>query len=135
MGSEAGVVDYSPLTPAEVATYKTQPGIVYNAAIGTEQICIQSYLNFYKNQNEAWALIKRTGYPTETSTILKREKVVEDGVETTMPRRFIVRYPSTTGLNYKNVLDAITEMQKDRDLEIRMLLPAEFGGIKNKTKL
>jgi hypothetical protein len=113
MGSQAGVVDYTALTPAEVAAYKTQPGVVYNAATGIEQICIQSYLNFYKNQNEAWALIKRTGYPTETSTILKREKVLVDGVEATMPRRFIVSFPSITGLNYKNVLDAITEMKKD----------------------
>ena len=30
-----------------------------------------------------------------------------------MPRRFIVSFPSITGLNYKNVLDAINEMKKD----------------------
>ena len=113
MGAQAGVVDYTALTPAEVATYKTQPNVVYNAANAIEQISVQSYINFYKNQNEAWALIKRTGYPSETGNILKREKVVVDAVEATMPRRFIVNYPSVTGLNYQNVLDAITEMQKD----------------------
>lgn len=113
MGAQAGVDDYSPLTPAEVAAYKTQPGVVYNTTNAIEQICVQSYINFNKNQNEAWALIKRTGYPSVTGNILKLEKVVVDGTEAEMPRRFIVTYPSVTGLNYQNVLDAITEMQKD----------------------
>lgn len=113
MGSLAAVADYSPLTAAEVAAYKTQPGVVYSATNAIEQICVQSYINFNKNQNEAWALIKRTGYPSETGTILKREKVVVDAVEAEMPRRFIVNFPSITGLNYQNVLDAITEMKKD----------------------
>ncbi|SFE06081.1 Starch-binding associating with outer membrane [Chitinophaga sp. CF118] len=113
MGALANVVDYTPLTATEVANYKTQPGVVYNAATALEQISVQAYLNSYKNQNEAWATIKRTGFPSVDGTILKLEKVEVDNVESTMPRRFIVSYPSITSLNYQNVLDAITEMQKD----------------------
>jgi len=117
MGQAAVLPDYTPLTGAEAVAYKAAPGVVYNPLTGLEQILVQSYLNFYKNQNEAWAIIKRTGYPSMDGTVLKLEKVFVDGIEATMPRRFIVAFPSVTSLNYQNVLDAVTEMQKDPDFK------------------
>jgi hypothetical protein len=113
MGSKAAVVDYTPLTGAEVTNYKAQPGIVYNAANALEQISVQEYLNCYKNQNEAWATIKRTGFPSVTGNILKLETVTQDNTALVMPRRFVVTYPSITSLNYQNALDAINDMLKD----------------------
>jgi hypothetical protein len=117
MAMAANVPEYTPLTGAEVSAYKAAPGVAYNAVNGLEQILVQSYINFYKNQNEAWAVIKRTGYPSVEGNILKLEKVVVDGAEATMPRRFIIAFPSVTSLNYQNVLDAVTEMQADPDFK------------------
>lgn len=113
MGKQAKLDDYSPLTPDEVAAYKSQPGIQYDAANALEQICVQQYINCYKNQNEAWATIKRTGFPSVTGKIFKLEPVTVDGAPREMPRRFVVRYPNITDLNYQNILDAITAMQKE----------------------
>jgi hypothetical protein len=113
MGSKAAVVDYTPLTGAEVTNYKAQAGIVYDPAHALEQISVQEYLNCYKNQNEAWATIKRTGFPSITGNILKLETVTQDNTALPMPRRFVVTYPSITSLNYQNALDAIKDMSKD----------------------
>jgi len=113
MGSNASLSDYTTLSATEIATYLSQTGVAYDAANALEQICIQEYLNCFKNQNEAWATIKRTGYPSMTSSILNRETVVVDGDTKTMPRRFIVSYPSISDLNYTNRLNAIEEMTKD----------------------
>jgi len=113
MGNWAKLADYVPLDPAEVTQYKAQPGVVYDPANALEQIIVQQYLNYFKNQNEAWALIKRTGYPSSTGNILKLEDIHQGGVLQAMPRRFVVTFPSLTDLNYQNVLDAINEEKKD----------------------
>jgi hypothetical protein len=113
MGAKAGVLDYTPLTGAEVTNYKAQPGIVYDPANALEQISVQEYLNCNKNQNEAWATIKRTGFPSVTGNILKLEPVTVDNIALVMPRRFVVTFPSVTSLNYRNALDAINDMSKD----------------------
>jgi len=113
MGSKAAVADYTPLTGAEVTNYKAQPGVVYDPANALEQISVQEYLNCYKNQNEAWATIKRTGFPSVTGNILKLETITQDNTALPMPRRFVVTYPSITSLNYKNALDAVNDMLKD----------------------
>ena len=113
MGSMAKLVDYVPLDPSEVTQYKSQPGVAYDPANALEQIIVQQYLNYFKNQNEAWALIKRTGYPSSTGNILKLEDIHQGGALQVMPRRFVVTFPSVTDLNYQNVLDAINEEKKD----------------------
>ncbi|MBN9384995.1 MAG: SusD/RagB family nutrient-binding outer membrane lipoprotein [Chitinophagaceae bacterium] len=113
MGNVSKLVDYTPLDPTEVTQYKSQPGVVYDPANALEQIIVQQYLNYFKNQNEAWALIKRTGYPSVNGNILQLENVHQGGVLQAMPRRFVVTFPSVTDLNYQNVLDAINEEKKD----------------------
>lgn len=113
MGKIAGVAGYKALSADEIATYIASPGVKYDAANALEQICVQEYINSFKNQNEAWATIKRTGFPSKTGNILKREPVVVDSDEKVMPRRFSVSYPSVSDLNYANRLAAIEEMVKE----------------------
>jgi len=115
MAQAAALPSYTPLTPAEVTQYETQPGIAYDPTNALEQILDQQYINYFKNQNEAWALIKRTGYPSVSGNLLQLEKVFVDGVEQAMPRRFVVTYPSLTDLNYKNVVSAINAQQQNPD--------------------
>lgn len=105
--------DYKALSAAEVTAYKASPGVVWDAANGLEQILVQQYINYFKNQNEAWAVIKRTGFPSVTGKILKLETVRQGGTPQQMPRRFAIAIPTVTDLNYKNATDAIAEQQKD----------------------
>lgn len=107
------LTDYVALSPAEVVTYKEQPGVKYDPANALEQVLTQQYINFFKNQNEAWALIKRTGYPSVTGKYIKLEKVFQGGAEQAMPRRFSITPPTVTNLNFENIKSAIEEMQKD----------------------
>lgn len=113
MGKEAGVYNATGLTPGEIAAYEGSEGVAYDPANALEQICVQAYINAYRNQNEAWALIKRTGFPSFTGNILKRETMQLDGSTMIMPRRFIVDLPSLADLNYTNRSAAIKEMEKD----------------------
>lgn len=108
----AGVQDYIPVTPAEVAAYENAPDVKFSAAKALEQIAIQSYLNFYKQPNEAWALYKRTGMPN-SSTALKNEDIVIDGVVKAIPRRGALSLPASTDPNYANKQAALDEMAKD----------------------
>ncbi|MDR6195302.1 hypothetical protein QE357_002354 [Siphonobacter sp. BAB-5404] len=110
--------DYKALSAAEAAAYKTQPGVAYSSATGLEQIIVQQYINYFKNQNEAWALIKRTGLPSVDGKILALENVHQGGTLQQMPRRFSIPVPTITDLNYQNAMDAITAQQQD----------ASFGG-------
>lgn len=112
MGNIGGVAGYKAVSADEIAAYKAKTGVKYDAANALEQICVQSYINSFKNQNEAWATIKRTGFPSKTGNILQREAVVVDGDEKEMPRRFAVSYPAVSDLNYANRLAAIEEMVK-----------------------
>lgn len=113
MGSEAGVYNAKGLTNTEIAAYESAEGVAYDPANALEQICIQAYLNEFRNQNEAWALIKRTGYPSLTSSILKRDVLTVSGAPLVMPRRFLVDLPSIADLNFTNRTAAIREMEKD----------------------
>lgn len=61
--------DYTAVTPAEITAYLTKPGIAYDATKAVEQIASQSYINFFKQPQEGWALYKRTGYPNATSVV------------------------------------------------------------------
>jgi len=110
--SNAKLEDYVALTDAELAAYKNTPAIAYNSTKGVEQIAIQSYINFYKQPNEAWALYKRTGMPNAT-TALANEDIMIDGSLYQIPRRAAITAPSSTDLNAANKQAAIGEMAKD----------------------
>jgi hypothetical protein len=115
-GKDANVAGYEALTAAEVTAYKQAPDIVYDPAKGLEQICVQQFVNFYRNPYECWALIKRTGYPSQTGVVLKAEKMRTGGSETVMPRRWSLFVPPITDFNYANRRASIEDMQKDPEL-------------------
>ena len=99
--------DYTPLGANEISNYLTQPGIAFNPSNALEQICVQEYLNYFVVPNECWALIKRTGYPSTTGSILRLEDVSAYGV---MPRRYPITAPLLSDLNYNNETIAIDSM-------------------------
>ncbi|RZK17613.1 MAG: SusD/RagB family nutrient-binding outer membrane lipoprotein, partial [Flavobacterium sp.] len=96
------------------ATYATQPGVVYNAATGFEQIATQRYIATYLDGFEAWSEYRRTGFPAlvpgPNSTLA------------TIPRRIV--YPAgdktSNGENYLKVVaqqgadNALTRMWWDK---------------------
>lgn len=104
---------YTPLGATEVTTYLAQPGVAYQASTAEEQILDQEYLNMYMNPNEAWALIKRTGYPSPTGVIMPLETLTSGGSPVVMPRRYVPNFPLLGDLNYNNAASAInTELQQ-----------------------
>ncbi|WP_343302929.1 SusD/RagB family nutrient-binding outer membrane lipoprotein [Chitinophaga niabensis] len=115
-GKDAKVPGYTAVTAGELTTYKTHPDIVYNPAKGIEQICIQQYFNFWRNPNEMWAVIKRTGFPSQTGVVFQAERIRSGGIEAVMPRRWSLFVPPVADLNYDNVKKAITDMQADPEL-------------------
>ena len=112
--SDAKTEDYAAVTPAELTAYKAAPAIVYNPAKALEQIAVQSYINFYKQPNEAWALYKRTGMPNAT-TALANENIMIDGTLYQIPRRAALSAPSSTDLNAANKQAALDNMKSDPD--------------------
>jgi len=120
MSNRAKILDrqelnsYVPTKPEEITAYLTQPGVLYNPAKGIDMIACQAYLHFFKQPNEAWALYKRTGYPNATS-VLPLEKLIAQGTEQVIPRRAALPLPGPGNLNYQNIIDAYSDMQKDPD--------------------
>ncbi|SEN38274.1 Starch-binding associating with outer membrane [bacterium A37T11] len=114
MAARAVIYNYSPLTESEISDYKKKPDIIFNPTKGLEQIILQAYLNYFRNFNEAWAIVKRTNMPNSNTAIhFEQWKVGEEDIQ--MPRRFVINYPLTGDYNYQNRVDAIDEMRKDPD--------------------
>ncbi len=67
-----------------------------------EKIYIQSLFNFYREPNEAFTLIRRTGYPKFNSTLLAREPISD-----VLPRRWWTLDPGQ--VNRANWTAAMTE--------------------------
>lgn len=103
----ANTPGYTPITAAQISNYLLQPGIAYQSATALEQVLDQEYINDYMNPNEAWALIKRTGYPSPTGKILQLEALTTGGNPLVMPRRYAVTFPALGDLNYNNDVNAI----------------------------
>jgi hypothetical protein len=96
-------------TQAEIDAYLNMPAVKYDPAKGMDQIASQSFINFFREPNEAWALLKRTGMPNN-STTLKLEKLTYNGTELQIPRRAPRNLPPTSDINYENINAAFTEM-------------------------
>jgi hypothetical protein len=99
---------------SEIEAYLSKPDVAFDPARSLDQITSQSFINFYKEPNEAWALVKRTGMPNNT-TALMMEKLLYNGSELTIPRRAPRTLPPTTDINYENINAAFTEMQSNPD--------------------
>lgn len=102
-------------TDVQITTYQNASDVLFNPSKALEQIIIQEYLNYFKQPNEVWALIKRTGIPN-TSTALKLEAVMTSGgIPLTMPRRIVLPTPSANNLNFNNQQAALNQMKQDPD--------------------
>jgi hypothetical protein len=110
--AEPGGTQVAAPTDAEIAAYLAHPDVAYNPAKGLDQIASQAFLNFFKEPNEAWALVKRTGLPNN-STTLKMENLYYNGTLLSIPRRAPRSLPTSSDLNFANVTAALEEMQSD----------------------
>jgi len=111
-------------TQTEIDNYLENPAVKFDLAIGLDQIISQSFINFFKEPNEAWALVKRTGKPDNTST-LQMEKLLYNGSELQIPRRAPRNLPPTSDINFENINAAFTEMQSNPDYGSG---PADISG-------
>ncbi len=113
VGSFCKIHDYSAITETEKTDFMNLADIKWNPAIGLEQIYCQSYIEHFKNSNEGWALWKRTGYPTNNSSIIALEDIYVGQVKQQMPRRLRFSYPMPGTANYENYKNRIDVMAAD----------------------
>lgn len=115
IAKEAIVDQYAPTTAGEVTAYLSAPNVQFNPSNALEQIIIQEYLNYFKQPNEVWALIKRTGMPNTSTALTLEAPTRNGGIPLTMPRRIVLPTPSANNLNYNNQLSALNQMKQDPD--------------------
>ena len=116
LASMAKIFDYNSVavTQQAINNYLNNPTIQYNPAKGIQQICVQEFINYFKQFNEAWALWKRTGYPDST-TDLVREPLQSGGQYLEIPRRAVFNNVISGAPNYDNVQAALQHMSSDPD--------------------
>lgn len=112
------------VSQSEIDNYLASPAVKFDPAKALDQIASQSFINFFKEPNEAWALIKRTGMPNSTTTLML-EKLLYNGSELKIPRRAPRNLPPTTDINYENINAAFTEMASNPDYGSG---PADISG-------
>lgn len=110
----------------EIETYMAQEGITWNSAMAKEQIYCQSYVEHYKNNNESWAMYKRTGFPSTKSTLITWEPIYVAGVLQKVPRRNKFSTPVEGSENYENQMKRFEEMEKDPNFGA---LDNEYGRV------
>ena len=126
VGDYCKIHNYEAMTEAEITAFMNQPDIKWDASKGREQIYVQTYVEDFKNSNEGWALWKRTGYPTTTSSILALEECKVNGKVQTVPRRTRFYLPLAGTPNYDNQVEKLETMKADPEFGD----PAsEFGRI------
>ena len=108
----------------EIDNYLAMPAVKYDPAKGLDMILSQSFINFYKEPNEAWALVKRTGMPNNTTT-LKMERLLYNGTDLAIPRRAPRNLPPSSDINFTYINAAFTEMQSNPDYGTG---PADISG-------
>jgi hypothetical protein len=114
MAADAKLVDYTPLTDAEITAYENSPRVKYDAANAEGLIASQAFLNYFKTPNEAWAILKRLGMPNAT-TPLALEVMKSSGVVQVIPRRAALNVAGETNVNAANNKAALEEMAKNPD--------------------
>lgn len=113
IAKEALVDDYKAATDTDIIAYLNEPQIKFNPQLALEQIIIQQYLNYFKQPNEVWALIKRTGMPNPSTALKLENAFSQAGVLLIMPRRIVLPTPSKDNLNYQNQKEALDQMKQD----------------------
>ena len=110
----AKITDYATVATPEIDAYYNMPGVKFDAAIATQQIGVQAYLDFYRQPLEAWAWWKRTGYPNTTS-VLAWSPLRANGGTLEITRRAGINLLATSNLNFQNQQAAISEMTTNPD--------------------
>lgn len=118
--------DYKAITEEEIDEFLAQNGIAWNSAIAKEQIYCQSWVEHFKNNNESWAMYKRTGYPNKNATVVTWDPVMVLAQEQQVPRRKKFTYPAEGSPNYANQVKRYENMEKDPDFGD---INDEFGRI------
>lgn len=121
VGKYCDIANYKAMTEDEITNFLNKPDIKWNENKALEQICAQTYIEHYKNIDEAYAFWKRTNYPNKDSEILKFEEPVILNVTRKIPRRVKFSYPNEGVHNYENLKKRLDEMVKD----------SQFGDITN----
>jgi hypothetical protein len=85
-----------------IEDYLDGDDVKFNGENNLERIYIQEYLNFYRNASEAFVLVRRTGYPKNSSAYYAREEFNE-----AIPRRWWTNDPGE--VNRANWNAALTE--------------------------
>jgi hypothetical protein len=101
------------MTEAAIENFLNKPDILWDDTRALEQIHAQTWVEHYKNVDEAYAFWKRTGYPGKTSKIVIYEPVMVNGTERTVPRRVKFTYPGEGVHNYENLKKRLDDMAKD----------------------
>ncbi|MDR2915662.1 MAG: SusD/RagB family nutrient-binding outer membrane lipoprotein [Tannerella sp.] len=114
-GDYCKIHNYVPMTDDEINTFMAQEGIKWNASIGKEQIYAQTYVEHFKNVNEAHALYRRVGYPNPISPVIANEACTANGVLQAVPRRFSFTPPIPGTSNYANNKERLDKMAEDPD--------------------
>ena len=111
LGNYCRVHNYTAMTEEEITTFLNQNDIKWDGRL--EQIYAQTYVEHYKNVDEAWAFWKRTGYPSPSSEIIPFERVMVSNIERFIPRRARFTIPLEGVHNYENLKKRIEDMAKD----------------------
>ena len=126
VGDFCKIHNYQAMTTQEIEDFMNQTDIKWDPARGLEQIYAQTYVEHFKNSNESWALYKRTGYPSTTSSIITREECTVSQVVQQVPRRMRFSYPMPGSVNYNNQVSRLDEMKADPDFGDPV---SEFGRV------
>jgi hypothetical protein len=113
VGTYCALEQWTPFTEAEITTFLNKPNIKWNATKGLEQIYAQTWVEHYKNADEAWAFYKRTNYPNTETTIVTYETPMVNGIARIVPRRAKFTMPAEGVHNYENRKLRIEEMMRD----------------------
>ena len=126
IGDYCKINDYEAVTDAELEAFMAQDGIKWNPSIAKEQIYCQSFVEHFKNNNETWAMWRRTGYPNQQSTVITFDPVIIGGIQQDVPRRTRFSYPAVGSPNHDNLVERIETMAKDPEFG---LITDEFGRL------
>lgn len=115
IGKYCAVYDYTAMTEAEISTFLSKPDIKWGSgqAFQLEQIRTQSWVDNYKNIDEAWAQWKRTNVPGVETTIVTFERVYYNGSEMQNPRRARISEPATGVQNFDNLKERVDVMKQN----------------------
>lgn len=126
MANYCQINDYTAITDAEIEEFLAQEDIAWNATIAKEQLYCQSWVEHFKNNNESWALFKRTDYPNTTSKLVTWEPIYVYSELQKVPRRNKFSTPVEGSANYTNQIKRFENMEKESNFG---RLDDEFGRV------